>query len=90
MNNKFKNFKDKERNMVREQILTPELLAPNSITPVSSAETDSITVSDPNNIVQKTFEELEKLPQPVLEALGEVTINIGYQLVPNVQVTLKK
>lgn len=76
---KFSPLTIEEQNMAKDQILTPELL-----------EQHSIHVSDPNNIISETFSELKKLPKEFLDHLGEVTINIEYQLTPQLQVKFKK
>lgn len=90
MNNKFNNFTSKEKDVTNEQILNSKVFEPNIITSAGSTEINSTSVSDPNHIVEKAFSELTKLPKDVLDKLGEVKINIEYQLVPSIQVKFKK
>lgn len=77
------------QNMAKDQILTPEFKS-EEITSINSKNTYPTTISDPNNIVSKTFSELKALPKDVLDHLGEIRITIEYQLVPRVDVTFKK
>lgn len=86
-NNKLKNLTKEQIKMINDQILKPNSSNSYTINPIDA---DTLTESDPNNIVQNVFNELKNLPENILENLGEITINFKYQLVPGVQVKFKK